>query len=155
MRARSFLLASTVVCAFSSSVATSARADVVKTLHAELPADAAAFAVENLAGKMRVSVGDQAGVAVTATVYAETEELAGAVRIEQVSGEHGPTLRVRYPYDRVHTFRYRDPESGWEGGLLGLASSSSYSYDGRTVHVNPGRGTRLYADLEVVVPRRE
>src|SRR5205085_12145451 len=102
-----------------------------------------------------VSVGDQAGVAVTATVYAETEELAGAVRIEQVSGEHGPTLRVRYPYDRVHTFRYRDPESGWEGGLLGLASSSSYSYDGRTVHVNPGRGTRLYADLEVVVPRRE
>jgi len=155
MRAGSFLVAVAIGVASAVSFASGARAEVVKTLRAELPAEAAArFGVENLVGRMRVSAADQPGVIVTATVYGENDELAGAVRIERVTESGGPLLRVRYPYDRVRTFRYHEPDSDWDGAFLGFASSSTYHYDGRTVRVNPGRGTLLHADLEVVVPRR-
>jgi hypothetical protein len=131
------------------------RADeVVRTIRAELPPGTARFSVENLLGTMHIREADVAGVTAVATVHAESEALADAVRFEPVSGE-AATLRVRYPYDRISTFRYREPGSHDEGLWLNFTSSSSYSYDGRTVKVNPGHGTRIHADVEVQVPRGE
>ncbi len=133
-----------------------ADSEAVRTLRAELSGkDAANFCVENLAGTMRITAGTGDTVSVVATVYAESAALADAVRLERLAGDGGAaTLRVRYPYDRVSTFRYREPSDrsgdfflGWESG------SSTYSYDGRRVRVSRGHGVRLHADLEVRVPR--
>jgi len=130
-----------------------ANAETVRTVRAELSgADAAHFAVENLLGTMRIAPGTGPNVEVVATVHAETPELADAVRVERVDhGGGGATLRVRYPYDKISTFRYREPSSeGW--GFFGWSSSESYDYDGHRVRVNRGKGTWLHADLEVRVP---
>jgi DUF4097 and DUF4098 domain-containing protein YvlB len=137
------------------TAAPAARADeIVRTIRAELPPGAARFSVENLLGTMSIREADVAGVTAVATVYAESQALADAVRFEIVPGD-AATLRVRYPYDRVSTFRYREPGSHDDGLWLNFSSSSTYSYDGHSVKVNPGRGTRLHADLEVQVPRGE
>lgn len=133
--------------------ASSRAADTVRTLKAELSGpDAAHFAVDNLVGTMRISAGSGAAVTVVATVYAESAELADAVRLERVAGEGGAAaLRVRYPYDKVSTFRYRAPSD--DGDLVGAwASSSDYDYDGHHVRVSRGRGKWLHADLEIQVP---
>ncbi len=132
------------------------RADeTVRTLKAELTgADAAHFSVENLLGTMRVSVGSGSTVSVTATVYGESAELADAVRLERMPGQGGAaTLRVRYPYDKVSTFRYREPsDRGDDLDFGNWGSSSDYDYDGRRVRVSRGRGKWLHADLEIQVP---
>jgi hypothetical protein len=132
------------------------RADeTVRTLKAELTgADASHFAVENLLGTMRISVGTEPSVTVTATVYGETAELADGVRLERMGGQGGAvTLRVRYPYDKVSTFRYREPsDRGDDLGFGSWASSSDYDYDGHHVRVSRGRGKYLHADLEIRVP---
>ena len=132
------------------------RADeTVRKLKAELTgADAAHFAVENLLGTMRISPGSGSTVTVTATVYGESSELADAVRLERMPGQGGAaTLRVRYPYDKVSTFRYREPsDRGDDLGFGNWASSSDYDYDGRRVRVSRGRGKWLHADLEIQVP---
>ena len=127
-------------------------AETVRTVRAELTgADASHFAVENLLGTMRITAGTGSAIEVVATVHAETPELADAVRLERVSGENGAaTLRVRYPYDKISTFRYREP--GSDHGFFGWSSSESCEYDGHRVRVNPGRGTSVYADLDVRVP---
>ncbi len=132
-----------------------ARADeTVRTLKAELAGpDAAHFAVENLLGTMRISAGSGTTVTVTATVYAESAELADAVRLERITGQGGAaTLRVRYPYDKVSTFRYREPSDGNDVEFGGWASSSDYDYDGHRVRVSRGRGKWLHADVEIRVP---
>ncbi|HTY43192.1 MAG TPA: DUF4097 family beta strand repeat-containing protein [Thermoanaerobaculia bacterium] len=127
-------------------------AETVRTVRAELTgADARNFAVENLLGTMRVSTGSGPSVEIVATVHAETAELADAVRLEKVTGAPA-AYRVRYPYDKVSTFKYREPNDGEDFGIFGWSSSSSYDYDGHHVKVNHGRGTRLYADLDVRVP---
>jgi hypothetical protein len=128
----------------------------MRTLKAELPAaETSRYAVENLAGSMRVTVGEGDKVEAEATLHAETEELANLVRFERVVGDHGvTTLRVRYPLDRVSEVRYPGGET--DGGLLiGLFSGSNTEtrYDGRRVKINGRRGTLLYADVEVRVPR--
>ena len=128
--------------------------EVVRTIRAELPAGTASFSVENLVGTMRIHEADVSAVTAVTTVYAESQQLADAVRFEPVSGEPA-TLRVRYPYDRISTFRYREPGNHDDGLWLNFSSSSSYSYDGRTVKVNPGHGTRIHAEVEVQVPRGE
>ena len=126
-------------------------AETVRTVRAELSgADASRFAVENLVGTMHVTAGAGSAIEVVATVHAETPELADAVRLERVSGGSGEaTLRVRYPYDKISTFRYR--ERG-DDGFFGWSSSESYEYDGHRVRVNRGRGTSVYADLDVRIP---
>ncbi|MCI4355287.1 MAG: DUF4097 domain-containing protein [Thermoplasmata archaeon] len=133
--------------------------EVVRTIRAELPSTASAggqrFSVENFVGTMRIREGDVATVTAVATVYAESQALADAVRIEPVSGSDGTTLRVRYPYDRVSTFRYREPGDHSDGLWHSFESSSTYHYDGRSVKVNRGHGTWLHADVEVQVPRGE
>jgi hypothetical protein len=135
-------------------VASASGEDVVRTVRAELSGqDLSRFSVENLAGTMRISTGTGDSVTVVATVHAESEALADAVRIERVAGKGGAaTLRVRYPYDRVPTFRYEEPGSNTDGFFLGFVSASSHDYDGHHVRVSPGHGKKLYADLEVRVP---
>ncbi len=128
------------------------RAETVRTVRAELTgADASRFAVENLLGTMRITAGTGSAIEIVATVHADTAELADAVRLERVSGGNGEaTLRVRYPYDRISTFRYR--ERGDDDGFFGWSSSESYEYDGHRVRINRGRGSSVYADLDVRVP---
>ena len=129
--------------------------DAVRTIHAELSgADAASFQIENLAGTMRILEGTGDLVTVVATVHAESESLADAVRIERIAGNfESATLRVRYPYDKVSTFRYQQPGYGGDWSLLGFGSWNTTDYDGHRVRVSHNRGTTLYADLEVRVPR--
>ena len=126
-------------------VAAAATAEVTRTLRVELTGDpAAGFAVDNLAGAMKVTAGDVGTVTAVATVHAEDAALADAVRFEQVVGNGGvATLRVRYPLDEHRTIRY--PHGG----------SGDTEYDGRRVKVSDHSGVELWADVEVTVPRRE
>jgi hypothetical protein len=129
-------------------------AEVQRTIRAELTgAELADFGVENLAGRMRISAGGGDRVTVVAHVYAESAELAGLVSLERVSGEGSPaTLRVRYPYGRVKTFEYLEPGHDRDWPFQEFGSASTYDYDGHRVRVHPGRGTRLWADVDIQVP---
>ena len=142
-----------------------ARAETTRTLRAQLSGDPAApFVVENLAGAMTVVAGDGDKVVAVATVHADDAALADAMRFEQVRDENGvPVLRVIYPLDRERTIRYEaeggdrhhghgDHGLGW---LFGLGwDGSEVRYDGRRVRVSSSSGARLWADVEVTVPRR-
>ena len=145
------LLAVWMVCAASARAT-----EVIRTLRAELSGgDLANFAVENLAGTMRISEGPTPSVSVVATVHAETQALADQVRLERIPGSGGAVaLRIRYPYDQVRTFRYREPSST-DQFSFGFDSGDSYEYDGHDVRVSRGHGTRLYTDLEIQVPKGE
>jgi hypothetical protein len=141
-----------------------ARAEATRQLRVELTGDPGrAFVVENLAGSMRVTAGEGERVVAVATVHAESEELAGAMRFEQVSGESGlPTLRVRYPVDRHRVYRFgrrrsssSDDSWSWLEAFLGSWGGSSMEYDGQRVTVSGNRGVSVYADVEVQVPRGE
>jgi DUF4097 and DUF4098 domain-containing protein YvlB len=130
-------------------------AEVTKSLTVRLSGDPKIpFAVENLAGEMRVVPGTGDAVVATATVHAETDAALALVRFEQVVGAKGiPTLRVRYPVDQYTTFHY--PRRKADSSLLGRlfdGSSSESEYDGVRVRVSSGRGVLLYADVEVQVP---
>lgn len=136
-----------------------AAAESTRTLRLELTGDSThPFAVENLAGTMRVAPGAGDAVVAVATVHAESDELAASMRFEQVRNEKGvPTLRVRYPVDRHTTFRFpqgKDQGTGsFLAGFLGL-SGSNVKYDGQRVSVSSGHGVLLYADVEVQVPKK-
>jgi hypothetical protein len=121
-----------------------AHSEATRSLQVTLSGDPAApFSVENLAGKMTVLAGDGDAVVAVATVHAESEELAAAMRFEQVTGKDGePALRVRYPLDRHSTIRY--PAGG----------RSAVDYDGHRVTVSGHSGVMVYADVEVRLPRR-
>jgi putative adhesin len=133
-----------------------ASAETTRTVRVELSADALGhFAVENLAGSMRVVPTSGRTVVAVATVHAETDELASSVRFEQVAGKMGvPTLRVRYPLDQESNLRY--PGRGKGAGILGSmfgGNSSNTEYDGHKVKISETSGVLLYADVEVQVPR--
>ncbi|MEW6366684.1 MAG: DUF4097 family beta strand repeat-containing protein [Acidobacteriota bacterium] len=102
------------------------------------------FAVENLVGDMKVLQGQGPAVTVTGTVHAESNELAGLLRLDVVTNDKGrPCIRVRYPLDRYKTYRYS------------ASGSSNMDYDGyHNVSVSRHSGVLLYADLEVRVPAR-
>lgn len=132
-----------------------AAAEVTRTLRASLSgADLANFAVENLAGTMRIAPGSGDAVEVVVTVHAASEELADGVRLERVAGPEGAaSLRVRYPSD-VLAIRYRPPRDADEFSIaLGL-SHSSFEYDGRRYRISSGQGKRVWADLKIRVPAR-
>jgi hypothetical protein len=141
-----------------------AGAESTRQLRVQLSDDPGrAFAVENLAGTMTVSVGSSDAVVAVATVHAESEELAAAMRFEQVAGRDGrPTLRVRYPVDRHRSFRYGAASARGDGVLSWLeaiagamgANGNTMEYDGTRVSVSGNRGVVLYADVDVQVPRR-
>lgn len=143
--------------------AAKARAEATRQLRVQLSGDPSrSFAVENLAGTMTVSAGSSDAVVAVATVHAESEELAAAMRFEQVAGRDGvPTLRVRYPVERHRAFRYgaapsrSDGMLSWLEAIVGaLGGGSSMEYDGAHVSVSSNRGVVLYADVDVKVPRR-
>lgn len=131
-------------------------AEKTRTLRVELSADALGrFAVENLAGAMRVTGGASKSVVAVATVHAESDELAQAVTFEQVTGKTGvPTLRVRYPLNQEDVLRYpgRAKGTGVLGDFFGGGNTTS-DYDGHRVKISGSRGVLLYADVEVQVPR--
>ena len=131
-------------------------AEATRTLTAEFNGDyRSAFAIENLAGTMRVVGGGGDKVKVTAIVHAESDSLAGSVSLVQVAGDKGvPTLRVRYPNERV--FRYPGAghgSSSWSWLESVFASGTHTHYDGRDVRVSGGDGVLLYADVQVEVPK--
>jgi hypothetical protein len=136
-----------------------ARAEATRSLRAHLAGVAGReFAVENLLGTMRVTVGspDAVDVLVVATVHGADDQLASSVRLEEVRGDRGiPTLRVRYPATR-RTLRYFDPDARHDDwpGFFSFGNSDGTRYDGRTYHVSARRGELLYADVEVRVPPR-
>jgi putative adhesin len=143
------------VLALAAAV-TAASAETTRTLRAELSADAIGhFAVENLAGTMRIVPSAGRTVVAVATVHAESDALAGSMKFEQVAGRQGvPTLRVVYPLDEEKTIRY--PGRAKEGRLLERmfgGSSTSTEYDGHKVKVSETSGVLLYADVDVQVPR--
>jgi Toastrack DUF4097 len=139
------------------ALATAASAgEATRTLQGRLEgADLGNYAVENLAGSMRVTAGTGDAVEAVVTVHAESPELASLIRVERVTGEKGePTLRVRYPVDRYTDYRF--PGGNDDGGLLlGLfgGGSTNTKYEGRHVRVSAHGGVLLYADVEVRVPR--
>src|SRR5882672_418147 len=133
-------------------------AETTRTIRLELPAeDAGHFAVENLAGTMRVAPGTGPVLVAIATIHAEDDDLANAMKFERVLDERGvPTLRVRYPLDREGTIRYPargTRDLGIVGGFFG-GSSTRTEYDEHKVKVSESQGVLLYADVEVQVPRQ-
>ena len=157
----------TLIALFSLPISSLALAETTRTVTGTLAMPSAgAFAVENLAGRMTVVAGDGDAVVAVATVHAESESLASAMRLEQVRDKDGlPALRVIYPLDTEQRIRY--PEAGessdhghrhghqiehWFFDFFG--ANSSLRYDGRRVRVASNTGTLLYADVEVRVPRR-
>ena len=129
--------------------------EVTKTIRTELPeAPAGEFAVENLAGHMRVTAGSGTALVVVATIHAESQALADAVRVEKTVKGDATTLRVAYPPD-VRTIRYPESsgENSWPASFL-FSSGGAYSYGGRTVRVSSNRGPIIFVDLDVQVPAR-
>lgn len=131
-------------------------AEATRTLRIEVPRGTESIAIENLAGTLRVAPGTGDTVVAVATVHAESDELAAAVKFERVDEVGRPAWRVRFPYGEVRTFRYPalsgDGTPAWLGILGG--SSTTTTYDGHRVKVSGSSGTLLYADVEVQVPRR-
>jgi Toastrack DUF4097 len=150
----------TLLTAFAPAPAAARAAETTRTLRAELPADVMTgpFSIENLAGTMTVTRGGGPGVLAVATVHAESDALAAAVRFERVTGKDGhPALRVRYPLDDHPVIRYprKEGAAGHVASFFGLGDRSKGTYDGHKVTVSDGGGVLLYADLEVQLPPRE
>ncbi len=157
----------TLIACFSLTAGSLVLAETTQTRSGTLAVPAAgAFVVENLAGRMTVVPGEGDAVMAVATVHAESEALASAVRLEQVRDKDGlPALRVVYPLGHERRIRY--PEAG-EGAADGDRhrhgvphwfldfgfSNSSFEYDGHRVRVSASSGALVYADVEVRVPRR-
>jgi hypothetical protein len=133
-------------------------AEVTRTLKVPYLGDPTKpFAIENLAGTMRVSAGSSDQVVVVATVHAENQELADAMRLEAVTTDKGvPALRMRYPLDRQEAIRYApsDPKGGARSSWGWGRGHSGQKYDGHRVKVSGRDGVLLYADLDVQVPRK-
>jgi hypothetical protein len=133
-------------------------AEVTRTLRAELRAPRDFFAIENLAGAMRVVAGGGDTVMAVATVHAESDALADSVRLEQVTGVEGrPALRVRYPLDKHWRIRYPGAPDSYAGRSPRFfdGGRTSTKYDGYDhVQVSRDEGVLVYADVEVRVPRR-
>ncbi len=130
------------------ALAVAAQASLIRPLQAEvtktvrLTQDATRpFAVENLAGAMKVVAGSGPLAEVTATLHAESAALLEGMRFEPTTDEKGrPSLRVRYP-ENERRFRY--PHGG----------STETKYDGRRLKVTSDSGVLAYADLEVRLPK--
>lgn len=159
MRRSAVLTALVAVIALALAAAPPATAaEVTRTLKADLatPASGTWF-VENLAGTMKVVPGTGTGVAVVATIHAESDAIAALVSIEQVAGKTGPGLMIKYPVDSHTIYRYpRDGEGGSSGWLsmFGGSNQSNLKYDGVRVTVSGKDGVLLFVDVEVQVPAR-
>jgi Putative adhesin len=131
-----------------------AAAEVTKTVRTELtPAEAARFAVENLAGSIRVTAGAGDAVAIVATIHAESEALADTLRFERRTWKGGlGVVRLSFPVNEQREYRF--PGAGG-------STSFRYAEDGSTddagrvrIRVSRDSGVLLYAELAVQVPKR-
>ncbi len=167
MRKRTLILSCAVAVAMLPQAP--ALAEVTRSVRAEIPADGH-FAIENLAGRMRVTSGTGNTVVAVATVHAEDEALAATLNFEKVTGKAGvPTWRMSYPLDKHTSYKYPDRGddkngektqdahhwfhewlSGWFGG-----SNTTTEYAGRRVKISNTSGVLLFADIEIQIPRRE
>ena len=142
--------------AFLLVAATAWAGEATRTVKLELSPDAVGkFAVENLAGTMRVLRGSGDRVVAVATMHAESEDLAAKMQFRQVTGEKGlPTLRVEYPLGSDDTLLYQqESDKGHHGFLSGMFSgSTSTKYAGRQVKVSSTEGIRMHADVEIQLP---
>jgi hypothetical protein len=134
-----------------------AGADSIRSVRAELSgAEAARFAIENLAGAMRVSAGPGDKVVVVATVHGESDPLAAALQFERRSGKTGePLLRLKYPVAETRSFRYPGAHGTSQLRYSESGELNDHWWGGQRVTVSDHEGTLLYADLEVQVPARE
>lgn len=127
------------------------QADSTTTLRLQMRASGH-FAVENLVGTMTVVPGSSDQAVAVATVHAESQELLGKIRFEQVTGENGvPTMRVIYPIEEYGTFRFPSGSSKWLG-MFGGGSNTNTKYAGERVRVSDTSGVLLYADVEIQLP---
>ncbi len=154
MRPPSILFALTVAAGLATLSAPAA-AETTRVLRAEISVPpGATFAVENLAGRMRIRPGTGDRVIVVATVHAESEALASRFRLDTLTPEGTTTVRVRYP-DGEDDVRYRLPSHGEHHSFaleLFSHSESRVRYDDRSFHVSSGHGTLLHADLDIELP---
>lgn len=153
MRASRTLLAVSIAAA---ALASTVFADTTKTLRIEY-SPTGPFAVENMAGSMRILAGTTDKVVVVATVHADDEATADLMKLEQVSGDKNvPTLRMIYPIDKFTTFRYpteAQENLHWLERLFGFDNSTTTKYDGHRVTIRSGSGVLLYADIAIELPR--
>jgi hypothetical protein len=129
------------------------RAEVTKSLEVRLPG-AGEIAVENLVGNMRIYTGQTGEIVVSATIHAESRELADTVSLDRIVSGEKTTVHVRYPLDRYRSLRYPSLSGDGEHGLLRLFnhSWSHTHYDGESVRIGNHGGRLLYVDLEVRLP---
>ena len=133
-------------------------ADATRTLRLELSPDGGPFAVENLAGTMKVVSGTGDKVVAIATIHAESDALADKMQFRQVTGEKGlPTLRVEYPLGPHDTVLYRQKSDSEHHGFLSgiFGDSTTTKYAGKSVKVSGNEGIRLSADVEVQLPAKD
>ncbi len=152
---RALVVSSAVAVLTLSLPARPAAADSTRVLRMELPGGPRPVRIENLVGKMRVRSGTGDRIVVAATIHAGTETLAGRFRLENVGTAEHPIVRVRYP-ESESSIRYRSPGFGDGGGLfesLFDSSDNRQTYDGRSFRIRSSRGTILFADLDVEIPR--
>ncbi|HET9481962.1 MAG TPA: DUF4097 family beta strand repeat-containing protein [Candidatus Polarisedimenticolia bacterium] len=134
-----------------------ARAEATRTERLELAiTPGAAFAVENLAGTMRVVAGTGSKVTAVAVLHAESAEVLAKMALTRVDGASGEQiLRVVYPTADYGAVRYDGSgqgDSGWLSSMFGGNSNTTTKYAGEKVRVSSGKGTLMYAEVEVQVP---
>jgi hypothetical protein len=141
VRLRDVVAAGALVVAGAGPV----RTGTVRSLEAELPVSAGgSFAVENLAGSMKVVPAPGPAVRVRATVHAESEDLARGLSFATVADKDGiPTLRLQYPVERLGELRYP---------ARGTGRDVDVEYGGRRLRISGRRGALLFADLVVEIP---
>lgn len=132
-----------------------AAAEATRTVHAELSSgESARFAVENLAGSMRITTGGDK-LLVTATVHGETDALAASLQFERRSGKAGePLLRLKYPIAETRSFRYPGAHGTSELRYSESGQIDDHWWGGQRVTVSDHKGTLLYADVSVQVPAK-
>jgi hypothetical protein len=151
-------LKSTPLALILTALAASASAETTRSLRAELdPAESARFAIENLAGSMKITSGAGSAVVVLATVHAESDALADALQFERRTGKAGERmLRLKYPVDRYTAYRY--PGAGGTSNLryseTGETEDHGFWGGGTRISVSSHAGVLLYADLEIQLPSR-
>lgn len=134
-----------------------AGAEVTKQLKVELTgAEARSVSVENLVGDMTVGPGEPGRIVVTATVHAESRDLADSVRLESRPGAGAArAVHVRYPLERTTRLRYPrlNDDEDVPDFLRFLSSSwTRQEYDGRSVRIGNHGGRVLFVDVEVRIP---
>jgi DUF4097 and DUF4098 domain-containing protein YvlB len=98
--------------------------------------------VENLVGRVRIVPGD-GDLLVRATVSADRQDLADAVRMRRADGPGAVSVVIDYP-EEISRIRY----DGDEFQRL----DASVDYQGRALRVATSRGERVRVDLEILVP---